>query len=149
LRDDSDDKAKYKKALLKKLRWQIVASREKKKKKKEEASNNDEDDVVEKTLFNLRTRLGISRDSEEVKQCFRVANDLDFVGSSKKKKKKKEKKKSLKRGGEGLEEGITPLSKKQKKKDFIVDDGKRRRRFTVGFKYVAKMNRMITTTTTR
>ena len=121
LRDDSDDKAKYKKALLKKLRWQIVASREKKKKKKE-ASNNDEDDVVEKTLFNLRTRLGISRDSEEVKQCFRVANDLDFVGSSKKKK-KKEKKKS-KRGGEGLEEGITPLSKKQKKKDFIADDGK-------------------------
>ncbi|CAL6393009.1 unnamed protein product [Bathycoccus prasinos] len=121
LRDDSDNKAKYKKALLKKLRWQIVASREKKKKKKE-ASNNDEDDVVEKTLFNLRTRLGISRDSEEVKQCFRVANDLDFVGSSKKKK-KKEKKKS-KRGGEGLEEGITPLSKKQKKKDFIVDDGK-------------------------
>ena len=133
-RDDSD-KAKYKKALLKKLRWQIVASREKKhtttaktnevvidakkkKKKKKEASN---EDVVEKTLFNLRTRLGISRDSEEVKQCFRVAHDLDFV-SSKKKKKKKEKKKS-KRGGEGLEEVITPLSKKQKK-DFIVDDGK-------------------------
>ena len=123
LRDDSDEKAKYTKALLKKLRWQIVASREKKKKKKkkEEASNNnDEEDVfVEKTLFNLRTRLGISRDSEEVKQCFRVANDLDFVSS---KKKKKEKKKS-KRGGEGLEEVITPLSKKQKK-DFIVDDGK-------------------------
>jgi hypothetical protein len=131
VRDDSD-KAKYKKALLKKLRWQIVASREKKhtattktnevvidakkKKKKKEASN---EDVVEKTLFNLRTRLGISRDSEEVKQCFRVANDLDFVSS---KKKKKEKKKS-KRGGEGLEEVITPLSKKQKK-DFIVDDGK-------------------------
>ena len=123
LRDDSDDKAKYKKALLKKLRWQIVASREKKKKKKE-ASNKNEDVFVEKTLFNLRTRLGISRDSEEVKQCFRVANDLDFVGSSKKKKKTKEKKKSLKRGGEGLEEGITPLSKKQKKKDFIADDGK-------------------------
>ena len=122
--DDSDDKAKYKKALLKKLRWQIVASREKKKKKTKEASNNDEDVFVEKTLFNLRTRLGISRDSEEVKQCFRVANDLDFVGSSKKKKKTKEKKKSLKRGGEGLEEGITPLSKKQKKKDFIADDGK-------------------------
>ena len=137
VRDDSDDKAKYKKALLKKLRWQIVASREKKrttttttktnevvidaekkKKKKKEASKNE--DVVEKTLFNLRTRLGISRDSEEVKQCFRVANDLDFVSS--KKKKKKEKKKS-KRGGEGLEEVITPLSKKQKK-DFIVDDGK-------------------------
>ena len=137
VRDDSD-KAKYKKALLKKLRWQIVASREKKrttttttktnevvidaekkKKKKKEASKNE--DVVEKTLFNLRTRLGISRDSEEVKQCFRVAHDLDFV-SSKKKKKKKEKKKS-KRGGEGLEEVITPLSKKQKK-DFIVDDGK-------------------------
>ena len=136
-RDDSDT-AKYKKALLKKLRWQIVASREKKrttttttktnevvidaekkKKKKKEASKNE--DVVEKTLFNLRTRLGISRDSEEVKQCFRVAHDLDFV-SSKKKKKKKEKKKS-KRGGEGLEEVITPLSKKQKK-DFIVDDGK-------------------------
>ena len=135
VRDDSD-KAKYKKALLKKLRWQIVASREKKrttttttktnevvidaekkKKKKKEASKNE--DVVEKTLFNLRTRLGISRDSEEVKQCFRVANDLDFVSS---KKKKKEKKKS-KRGGEGLEEVITPLSKKQKK-DFIVDDGK-------------------------
>ena len=133
VRDDSD-KAKYKKALLKKLRWQIVASREKKhttttktnevvidakkkkKKKKKETSN---EDVVEKTLFNLRTRLGISRDSEEVKQCFRVANDLDFVSS---KKKKKEKKKS-KRGGEGLEEVITPLSKKQKK-DFIVDDGK-------------------------
>ena len=137
LRDDSDEKAKYTKALLKKLRWQIVASREKKrttttttktnevvidaekkKKKKKEASKNE--DVVEKTLFNLRTRLGISRDSEEVKQCFRVANDLDFVSS--KKKKKKEKKKS-KRGGEGLEEVITPLSKKQKK-DFIVDDGK-------------------------
>ena len=135
VRDDSD-KAKYKKALLKKLRWQIVASREKKrttttttktnevvidaekkKKKKKEASKNE--DVVEKTLFNLRTRLGISRDSEEVKQCFRVAHDLDFVSS---KKKKKEKKKS-KRGGEGLEEVITPLSKKQKK-DFIVDDGK-------------------------
>ena len=133
VRDDSD-KAKYKKALLKKLRWQIVASREKKhtattktnevvidakkkkKKKKKETSN---EDAVEKTLFNLRTRLGISRDSEEVKQCFRVANDLDFVSS---KKKKKEKKKS-KRGGEGLEEVITPLSKKQKK-DFIVDDGK-------------------------
>ena len=133
VRDDLD-KAKYKKALLKKLRWQIVASREKKhttttktnevvidakkkkkKKKKKETSN---DDAVEKTLFNLRTRLGISRDSEEVKQCFRVANDLDFVSS---KKKKKEKKKS-KRGGEGLEE-VTPLSKKQKK-DFIVDDGK-------------------------
>ena len=129
--DAKDDEAKYKKALLKKLRWQIVASREKKhtattktnevvidakkKKKKKEASN---EDVVEKTLFNLRTRLGISRDSEEVKQCFRVANDLDFVSS---KKKKKEKKKS-KRGGEGLEE-VTPLSKKQKK-DFIVDDGK-------------------------
>ena len=134
--DAKDDEAKYKKALLKKLRWQIVASREKKrttttttktnevvigaekkKKKKKEASKNE--DVVEKTLFNLRTRLGISRDSEEVKQCFRVANDLDFVSS---KKKKKEKKKS-KRGGEGLEEVITPLSKKQKK-DFIVDDGK-------------------------
>ena len=134
LRDDSDEKAKYKKALLKKLRWQIVASREKKKKKKkkEEASNNnDEEDVfVEKTLFNLRTRLGISRDSEEVKQCFRVANDLDFVGASKKKKKKKkEKKKSLKRGGEGLEEGITPVSKKQKKKDFIAEDGKATRTF--------------------
>ena len=138
-RDDSDDKAKYKKALLKKLRWQIVASREKKrttttttktnevvidaekkKKKKKEASKNE--DVVEKTLFNLRTRLGISRDSEEVKQCFRVAHDLDFV-SSKKKKKKKEKKKSKRGGGEGLEEVMTPLSKKQKK-DFIVDDGK-------------------------
>ena len=74
--------------------------------------------MVEKTLFNLETRLGISRDSEEVKQCFRVANDLDLV-SSKKKKKKKEK---SKRGGEGLEE-VKPLSKKQKK-DFIVDDGK-------------------------
>ena len=134
VRDDLD-KAKYKKALLKKLRWQIVASREKKrsdaatttttneviqdaeKKKKKEASN---EDVVEKTLFNLETRLGISRDSEEVKQCFRVANDLDLV-SSKKKKKKKKKEKS-KRGGEGLEE-VKPLSKKQKK-DFIVDDGK-------------------------
>ena len=119
-RDDSDDKAKYKKALLKKLRWQIARSREKKHKKKKEASNNE--DAVEKTLFNLRTRLGISRDSEEVKQCFRVANDLDFV-SSKKKKKKKEKKKSKRGGGEGLEEVMTPLSKKQKK-DFIVDDGK-------------------------
>ena len=134
LRDDSDEKAKYKKALLKKLRWQIVASREKKKKKKkkEASNNNDEEDVfVEKTLFNLRTRLGISRDSEEVKQCFRVANDLDFVGASKKKKKKKkkEKKKSLKRGGEGLEEGITPVSKKQKKKDFIAEDGKATRTF--------------------
>ena len=136
VRDDSD-KAKYKKALLKKLRWQIVASREKKhttttktnevvidakkkkkKKKKKETSN---EDAVEKTLFNLRTRLGISRDSEEVKQCFRVANDLDFVSS--KKKKKKEKKKSKRGGGEGLEEVMTPLSKKQKK-DFIVDDGK-------------------------
>ena len=118
-RDDSDDKAKYKKALLKKLRWQIARSREKKHKKKKEASNNE--DAVEKTLFNLRTRLGISRDSEEVKQCFRVANDLDFVSS--KKKKKKEKKKSKRGGGEGLEEVMTPLSKKQKK-DFIVDDGK-------------------------
>ena len=134
-RDDLD-KAKYKKALLKKLRWQIVASREKKrsdaattttttneviqdaeKKKKKEASN---EDVVEKTLFNLETRLGISRDSEEVKQCFRVANDLDLVSS--KKKKKKRKKEKSKRGGEGLEE-VKPLSKKQKK-DFIVDDGK-------------------------
>ncbi|CAL6378259.1 unnamed protein product [Bathycoccus prasinos] len=125
VRDDSD-KAKYKKALLKKLRWQIVASREKKRntttnevidaKKKKEVSN---EDVVEKTLFNLETRLGISRDSEEVKACFRVANDLD-LSSSKKKKKKKEK---SKRGGGQLEEDVTPLSKKQKK-DFIVDDGK-------------------------
>lgn len=135
--DAKDDEAKYKKALLKKLRWQIVASREKKrndttaatknevvdaekKKKKKEASN---EDAVEKTLFNLETRLGISRDSEEVKACFRVANDLDFVSSKKKKKKEREKKKEKsKRGGEGLEE-VTPLSKKQKK-DFIVDDGK-------------------------
>ena len=76
--------------------------------------------MVEKTLFNLETRLGISRDSEEVKQCFRVANDLDLVSS--KKKKKKRKKEKSKRGGEGLEE-VKPLSKKQKK-DFIVDDGK-------------------------
>ena len=121
LRDDSDDKAKYKKALLKKLRWQIVASREKKKKKKE-ASNNDEDVFVEKTLFNLRTRLGISRDSEEVKRCFRVAiEEDDFIEEE---EEEEGEEKDSKRGGEGLEEGITPLSKKQKKKDFIADDGK-------------------------
>ena len=88
VKDDDLDKAKYKKALLKKLRWQIVASREKKRntttnevidaKKKKEVSN---EDVVEKTLFNLETRLGISRDSEEVKACFRVANDLDLSSS--------------------------------------------------------------------
>ena len=125
VKDDDLDKAKYKKALLKKLRWQIVASREKK--RNTTTTTTDEvvvekeanEDVVEKTLFNLQKRLGISRDSEEVKECFRVAVDLDV---SSKKKKKKEK---SKRGGGQLEEDVTPLSKKQKKKkDFIVDDGK-------------------------
>ena len=123
VKDDDLDKAKYKKALLKKLRWQIVASREKKLNTITTANevvveNEANEDVVEKTLFNLQKRLGISRDSEEVKECFRVAVDLDV--SSKKKKKEKSK-----RGGGQLEEDVTPLSKKQKKKkDFIVDDGK-------------------------
>ena len=147
-----DDAAKYKKALLKKLRLQI-ATREKLSNNAQKPLSDGKGDAadgrkvvvvvdekqrekangVEKTLEQLETRLGVSRDSEEVKECFRVAiEDL-----SKKSKKKSKKKKRDEREEEEDDEAAGRGKKKQKhsassnnnnnnknKNKNIVDDGK-------------------------